>query len=322
MKHAFVPILLATTWIASSTPVGRDQASTEDAAVHRARVEDRLRFFSDPTPLIRAANELRDPDPHWSLSDEDVRHLVSAFELSRIREAQVAFHPNRTFWKQVSVTLPTPIAELASGRAGGTSPGWRLMLACFTSTDGALPPSRIEDHARPCSLMGPVSRSWPLLFVGDIPFDVGGAEVFSIPEEESRYLYTLTESPRSLQELMTWAHDHARVENRRLQPQYDPFIAVDSYLDRIADDAAIVALLGEQGLAWIARGIRGQTMRMTSAALSNRVARSIAGARPPLPQGWWEHDADLGPLWAVFRQTATEAWIRWDDASERYIALR
>lgn len=292
------------------TPRASAEASSQDGMRQRLRlIRHMTTRYGNPAALIRAANYLR---PH---KKDEVLIAVCTVIGSRYDSAFLSA-AGLDDARLLRAALPDPLRSFmddAERRHTTGDPGQLLILAALKPLDDARPPSKFLDQERSCSLMGPVSKSWPVVFVDDVPYDLTGAEAWAVPEPERQQCYSNALVRRNFLEFVFWADSHSASLGSGLVPPDAIFDVVDEWLMQLPRATEVTHLLGDDGIAEITQLVRGQTIRMTEGVLDELVAELSTK-----PLGPAFSSSDLSPMWPAYKDFARSHRLRWNHGTQTY----
>lgn len=309
---AFALLVASVALIAASNPT-RQAQQDQEAALRERRLRCLrlgLRRFGNPAALIRAANVLRKE------SKEDALYMIC----TAIASGDEVERP--TSWRspesigRLASTLPNPIREFKSDpdkRRWTGEPVLLLVAAAFSPKDATTPPSEMHDHDEPCRLMKPISSSYPLLFIGGVPFNLSGIESWAVPDPRGSQLYGNSQVPRSRFEFIAWADAHARVDPTVLVPPDDPFELADNAVKQLSESSVVIGIIGSEGIEAAAKLIRGQSIKMLEGSLEPLLPEIVAS-----PFDFLEIQRDLTSIWSATAAAARARHLHWDREAQVY----
>lgn len=284
------------------TVTGGEQESTTKL---RSILTETLREFRNPAALLRAANVER----KWSDGEPLMLNcLMHAAE--RHRDAG-----EETIAESIESTLPKEFRNLQRFRHDlgfETDVCHDLILSVFRPTDETMPPAPILDYQNESSMMGPISRTWPIVLVDHVPFNFFGVEFHVLPKEAHSpggHLVLFSD----FFDYVAWARLHARSRSGRLVPPDDPFQSVDAYLARARESNFFNGLIDDAGFKLMTRLLRGQVLRMLEGILDSAVEKDLQDFHGDLAD-----DDDLTVLWNVFAPAARIHELHWNPDDGRY----
>ena len=308
---AALAIVIASVAIKAHS-AGSNGCSLQSANIDRTKlIGHRVRTYGNPAALVRAANFIRHSRDETSALLETCVAVASRLgrPIAQARSPEDAI-------RLESATPPfiRDFVHETDSRHWTGDAGQLLILASFRPTDDVPPPSKKTDQAHPCSLMVPISRTWPILFICGVPFDMTGAEKWAVPQQERGRFYGNSLVERSFFEFVSWADDHAALITQSIVPPDDIFESVDAWAARFAESDSARNLLGDEGIAEVLSLVRGQVIRMMEGVLDRFVAdETLHPFRLSVTDLF-----DLSPAWPAYRDEARSRRVRWNRSTQAY----
>ena len=266
--------------------------------------------FGNPAALTRAANALRRHEHDRALLNAcSVLSQRPAFDVSELDFDLVARSKDAVGGRSV-----VEFVQDADSRHWTADAGQLLLLTVFSTSDGTPPPAKYKDHEYPYSLMAPLEKTWPVVWLGGIPFDLSGVEAHAVPDSELGQYYSMTTVPNSTLEFVCWAHKHGKRGKGEVVLPDRLFHSVDTELERYSSRPDVIKLIGNKGIRRLQSLVRGQALRALEAVLDI----VLVSAGPSLRDVALESNEDITPLWTFLSGSPLVERLRWNSITQAY----